>query len=109
MAMTERAPAVTRTTGAMLLIIGTLVGVLGTLAVIHFTASVGTTSKDLEDIPGYEHAHTSAGLYCTLGGVVPGMTGLHDPAYLQCVEDQTRSNLVEAGHPEAETAHSRLN
>jgi len=62
----------------------------------------------LEDIEGYEDASTGAGYYCTLGGVVPGMTSLHDPAYLQCVEDETRSRLVQEGHPEAETAESRL-
>ena len=96
-----------RTNGILLGIIGVLVGVLSTLTVVHFTGTGGPTM--LEDVPGYGSAHYTAGLYCTLGGVVPGMTGLHDPKYLQCVQDETRSRLVKAGHPEAETAASRLN
>ena len=94
----------TRTNGILLGIVAALVGVLGTLAVVHFASD----PTQLEDIGGYSDAHYSAGLYCTLGGVVPGMTGLHDPKYLQCVQDETRARLVKAGHPEAETAASRL-
>lgn len=97
----------TRTNGILLGIVGVLVGVLGTLGVVHFTGAGDPTM--LEDIPGHESAHESAELSCTFAGVVPGMTGLHDPKYLQCVEDETRSGLVKDGHAEAETAASRLN
>ena len=40
-------------------------------------------------------ARHQAEIYCTLGGVVPGMTGLDDPAYKSCVERETQANLGE--------------
>lgn len=101
--------AMTRGTGVLLVLVGLLVGVLlgagGTLAVQHAGDDEVT---QLEDIEGYSDAHDGAALYCTLGGVVPGMTGLDDPKYLNCVERETRSRLVQAGNDEADTAPSRL-
>lgn len=96
-----------RSTGVLLGLLGLLAGVLGTLGVQQLRGEEPGEVM-LEDIPGYESAHVQAGYYCTLGGAVPGMRGLHDPAYIQCVEDQTRGKLVTKGHPEAETAESRL-
>lgn len=100
----------TRSSGILLavagVLAGALLGILGTLGVQHLGHDEPTTY--LEQLPGYKAANDQAALYCTLGGVVPGMRGLRDPAYLQCVEDETRSNLEQAGVPEARTAPSRL-
>ena len=88
----------------------TLISGLGLALLLTLATACGGADDPpmLEDIPGYATAHDRAELYCTLGGVVPGMRGLHDPAYLQCVEDETRSRLVKQGHADAETAESRL-
>jgi cell division protein FtsN len=40
-------------------------------------------------------ARQEAEIYCTLQGVVPGMTGLDDPKYRACVERETETNLGE--------------
>jgi hypothetical protein len=96
-----------RATSVLLAAVGLLAGViLGVTGTLLVQASADDEMV-LEDFPGYDDAKTSAGYYCTLGGAVPGMTGLDDPAYLNCVERETRANLVEAGHPEAEHAEAR--
>lgn len=41
----------------------------------------------------YETEKDGAELYCTLGGVVPGMQSLHDPAYKACVRDEARQRM----------------
>lgn len=98
--------SMSRTSGILMGVVGVLLGVLGTIGVQQLRGTDEPTM--LEDIPGYSKAHDGAKIYCTLGGVVPGMTSLHDPEYLQCVEDWTRQQLQQDGHPEAETAESRL-
>ena len=40
-------------------------------------------------------ARQQAEFYCTYEGVVPGMTGLDDPAYKSCVKRETQANLGE--------------
>lgn len=41
----------------------------------------------------WDEAESRARLYCSLGGVVPGMTGLHDPAYKNCVQDEAERDM----------------
>lgn len=85
-----------RTSGFLVGVVGVLAGVLGTLGAQHFSG--GTTY--LEDIAGYKDAQQTARYYCAASGA--GDT--YDPKFLTCVEDRTRSQLVEDGHPEADTA-----
>ena len=74
-----------------------IVAIVAAVATVAVAAILGFMpdrgSDKLQDQPGYEEAHSEAEIYCTLGGVVPGMTSLYDPEYLACVKEQTKSNL----------------
>ena len=70
-----------------------IVAVAAAAVVAALLGIMPSGSDRLQDQPGYDDAHTEAQYYCTLSGVVPGMTSLYDPEYLACVEEQTKANL----------------
>lgn len=81
---------------AVVVVLGVLT--LGTIGVMFFAGgdeanappAAPTVPADVR-----ESAEMRAGTYCTLDGVVPGMTSLYDDAYLNCVEIETEQNIAE--------------
>jgi hypothetical protein len=39
-------------------------------------------------------AQDAAEIYCNMDGVVPGMSGVDDPAYLECVKQRAKKEMA---------------
>lgn len=79
------------------LVVGLLSVIAVALVVIAAVLVLERADQPRKHSPEWEAAHEraegEAEIYCTLGGVVPGMTSLHDPAYKQCVKDETADDM----------------
>lgn len=77
-----------------------LIGVLG--LVLLAVTLMGAGWSPFGGVPDQvrQDAKDQAEIYCTLGGVVPGMTSLYDPRYRACVRSETQSSIEqwEAAH-----------
>ncbi len=50
----------------------------------------GSSTRDAAE----RKAQSTAEIYCNMEGVVPGMTGVDDPAYLECVKRRATEEMA---------------
>lgn len=89
----------TRTMSVLLGVIAVAVVAIAVLLSFSTFAGNDEPKQDPARVAAEEKARKSAEYFCTFEGVVPGMTGLDDPKYLNCVKRETKDEMEQWDAP----------
>ncbi len=80
-------------TSRLALIAAAAAVVLAVLVVAYALLGWGESNSPTRDA-AERKAQDTAEIYCNMEGVVPGMTGVDDPAYLECVKQRATEEMA---------------
>jgi hypothetical protein len=86
-------------TSRLVSVVAAAVVVLAVLVAAYALLGWGESGSPARDA-AERKAQDTAEIYCNMEGVVPGMTGVDDPAYLECVKQRATEEMAkwDAGH-----------